>query len=230
MGRLLGVFGSLFVYLCVGTVISLAIIAGYASTHGFLDKDKLERMADVARGIEIAAAPVEPAKKPIESVDQPSFDDIERSRGIRARNLELREQSVQSGLDRIRFEQHKLTDEEDRYELLKKNFSDKILSEEKSKVMKEGQDRIRLIWENMKPKQAKDQIMQMIEAGEMNQAVAILSVVATAKQAKIIAEFKTEEEVKNLVEILRLIREGVPDVLPIDQAREELKQFNPKNR
>ncbi|HEV2969620.1 MAG TPA: hypothetical protein VGY55_06495 [Pirellulales bacterium] len=228
MGRLLGTFGSLFAYVCIGTVIALAIILGYATTHGYLDKDKLLRIADVARGIEVVAAPVEQSKKQVEAADQPSFDDIERRRGIKARNLELREQSIESGLERIRFEQKKLDDEESRYKLLRDNFNAKVLDVDKEKAVQEGRDKIRLIWESMKPRQAKEQIVQMIDAGEMNEVVSILSAVATTKQAKIIAEFKTDEDVKKLDEILRLIRQGVPDVLPIDQAREQLKQFNPK--
>lgn len=229
MGRLLGVLSTLFVFLCVGTVIALAIIMGYAATHGYLDKEKLLRIADVARGIEIAAPPLEQANKQAESPDQPSFDDIERHRGIKARNLELREAAVQNGMDRIRFEQKKLEDQVSRYDLLRKAFNDKVLDVDKAKAIKEGQDKIRSIWENMKPKQVKDQILQMIDGGEMTEVVSILSSVATNKQSKIIAEFKTDDEIKKLDEILRLIRHGVPDVLPIDDARERLKQFGPKS-
>jgi hypothetical protein len=229
MGRLLGILSTLFVFLCVGTVIALAIIMGYAATHGYLDKEKLLRIADVARGIEFAAPPLEQANKQAESPDQPSFDDIERHRGIKARNLELREAAVQNGMDRIRFEQKKLEDQVSRYDLLRKAFNDKVLDVDKAKAIKEGQDKIRSIWENMKPKQVKDQILQMIDGGEMTEVVSILSSVATNKQSKIIAEFKTDDEIKKLDEILRLIRHGVPDVLPIDDARERLKQFGPKS-
>lgn len=229
MGRLLGILSTLFVFLCVGTVIALAIVMGYAATHGYLDKEKLLRIADVARGIEIAAPPLEQANKQAESPDQPSFDDIERHRGIKARNLELREAAVQNGMDRIRFEQKKLEDQVSRYDLLRKAFNDKVLDVDKAKAIKEGQDKIRSIWENMKPKQVKDQILQMIDGGEMTEVVSILSSVATNKQSKIIAEFKTDDEIKKLDEILRLIRHGVPDVLPIDDARERLKQFGPKS-
>jgi hypothetical protein len=229
MGRLLGILSTLFVFLCVGTVIALAIVMGYAATHGYLDKEKLLRIADVARGIEIAAPPLEQANKQAESPDQPSFDDIERHRGIKARNLELREAAVQNGMDRIRFEQKKLEDQVSRYDLLRKAFNDKVLDVDKAKAIKEGQDKIRSIWENMKPKQVKDQILQMIDGGEMTEVVSILSSVATNKQSKIIAEFKTDDEIKKLDEILRLIRHGVPDVLPIDDARDRLKQFGPKS-
>jgi hypothetical protein len=232
MKRLLGMLGSLLVYLSVGTVIAAAIIVGYAATHGYLDKEKLAKMADVARGIEPAAAPAAAlATKQAEAPEQPSFDDIERIRGIKARNLELREQAVKSEFDRIEFEKKLITKKYDQYERLKDNFDEKFLNNKKNETVKEGREKIRLIWENMKPRQVKDEILKMLDdPSETNEAVTILSSVAASKQAKIIAEFKTDDEVKKLDEILRMIRQGVPEVLPIDRAREELKQFDPKNQ
>jgi hypothetical protein len=230
MGRLIGIVASLFVYLCVGTVIAAAIIGGYAATRGYLTSEKLTRMADVARGIEAPAAPVQQATKDVEPADQPSFDEIERRRGIKARNLELRELAIEDGMKRIYFEQKKLNESYDRYKLLRDSFNQAVLDVDKNKAIKEGQDKIRQIWENMKPKQVKDQILQMIDDGEMNEVVSILSSVNTNKQAKIITEFKTDDETKKLDEILRLIRHGAPDVLPIDEAREKLNQFAPKKQ
>jgi hypothetical protein len=231
MKRFLAMFGSLFVYLSVGTVIAAAIIVGYAATHGFLDKEKLARMADVARGIEPVAAPAAVAKKQVESAEQPSFDDIERIRGIKARNLELRESAFKNEFDRIEFEKKLITKKYEQYERLKENFDEKFLSNKKNETVKEGREKIRLIWENMKPKQVKEEIMKMLDdPAETQEAVLILSSVAPNKQAKIIAEFKADDELKKLDEILRMIRQGVPDVLPIDKAREELKQFDPKNQ
>ena len=155
------------------------------------------------------------------------YDDVERSRGVKARDLEFREQSVDSGLERIRFEQRKLTDERDRYALLKTSF-EKVLNDRRNNAIIAGRENMRLIWENIKPKQAKEQILQMIDEGQQNEVVAIMATISITKRAKIIGEFKTEDESKKLEEILRLVREGVPDVLPIDQTREELKKFNPK--
>ena len=132
-------------------------------------------------------------------------------------------------MDRVRFEQRKLTDERGEYDRLKKGFEE-FLTDKKNKVVLAGRENIQLIWENIKPKQAKEEILQMIESGEQNEVVAIMSGISIAKRARIIGEFKTEEESKKLAEILRLIRQGVPDVLSIDQTRDELKKFNPQQK
>ena len=170
---------------------------GYAATHGYLDKEKLLRIADVARGIEIAAAPVEQTKQAGRSrPTNPRSTTSSAIEELKPETLELREAALQSGMERIRFEQKKLEDEEGRYSLLRKAFNEKVLDVDKAKAIKEGQDKIRSIWENMKPKQVKDQILQMIDGGEMTEVVSILSSVATNKQSKIIAEFKTDDEIE----------------------------------
>lgn len=227
MGRLLAAGGAVLAYLCVATVLTAGIVGGYLWSHGLLDKEKVARMVAVARGIDNAPAAVEQAAKAPQAAEQPSIEDVERQRAITTRQLELREQAIESGLDRVRFEQRKLTDERADYDRLKQGFEE-VLSDKKNKAVIAGRENIQLIWENIKPKQAKEEILQMIDSGEENEVVAIMSAIAIGKRARIIGEFKTEEESKKLEEILRLIRKGVPDVLSIDQTREELKKFNPQ--
>ncbi len=68
-------------------------------------------------------------------------------------------------------------------------------------------------------------MLQMIAAGEQADVVAILSAMPIAKRAKIIGEFKTDDESKKLEEVLRLIREGVPEVKVINQTQQQFKQL-----
>jgi hypothetical protein len=229
MGRFLATGGALLAYLCVATVLAAGIVGGYLWTHGYLDKERLGRMVAVARGDEIAAPTVEQVAKSPQAAEQPSLDEIERQRAIQTRQLELREQAIDSGLDRVRFEQRKLTDERADYERLKTGFEE-VLTDKKNKAVVAGRENMQLILENVKPKQAKEEILQMIDSGEENEVVAIMSGISIAKRARIIGEFKTEEESKKLADILRLIRQGIPDVLSIDQTHEQLKKFNPQQK
>ncbi len=229
MGKLLGSLGSLLMYACVGTVIAGAIIGGYAATHGYLDKDKVQKILDVARGVEVAAAPTAKVDaKPTEPPEQPSFEDIERSRGIKARNLEMREQAVSTGLERTRFEQQQLTEQYDRIDGLEKSIKSTLnikLDKAKEKGLLDTQAMI----EAMPPKMAKERLLQMMDTNETNDVITLLSSMNSSKRAKIIAEMKTDEDGKKLDEILRLMRQGMPDILPINQARDEFNKFNPKN-
>jgi hypothetical protein len=50
MGRLISGLSALIVYLCVGTILTQLIIAGYAYSKGFVSQQKLSDMLAVARG------------------------------------------------------------------------------------------------------------------------------------------------------------------------------------
>ena len=61
-----------------------------------------------------------------------------------------------------------------------------------------------------KPKQAKEFLWAMLSRNEIKDVVSLISPMPDAKRAKIIAEFKTADEIKKIDEVLRLIREGEP--------------------
>ena len=86
----------------------------------------------------------------------------------------------------------------------------------------------------MQPKQAKDQLLRMLdEAGpeeleKVNRdVVTMLKSMPLDKRKKIVSEFKTDEEAEKLHEILKQIREGVPDLTLIHETREQLASFSP---
>ncbi len=224
MGRLLRIITAAIAYLCVATVITECLLAGYALSKGYLDKEKVTKMIAVAQGVDSSStdSPINDVIRAAEPSEQPSIEDIEKRRAIQTRNLELREQSLHTSVDQLKFEQQKLADEKQTYDRQKSAF-EKQLAELQTGVQATGRENIRLIWENIKPKQSKEQILQMIAAGEQADVVAILSAMPIAKRAKIIGEFKTEEEAKKLEDILRLIREGVPEAKVVDQAQQQLR-------
>jgi hypothetical protein len=229
MRRLLGMLTALFVYFCVGTVITTCLMVGYAMSKGYLSSEKIAKMVAVAKGTDaelaVSATLAADPEKTTEIPEQPSFDEIETKRAIHTRNLELREQSLSSGLARIRFEQTKLADEKQNYDRLKGDF-EKQLAELHTGSQATGRDNIRQIWESIRPKQAKEQMLQMIAAGEQNDVVAILNAMPVAKRAKIIGEFKTQEESTKLEDILRRIRQGEPEMKVLDTATDQVKQIS----
>jgi hypothetical protein len=229
MGRLISAGGALVVYLSVATVLTTAIVFGYLWTHGYLDGEKLNRIVEVVRGTDVVAPTVDQTVKTPQAGEQPSIEDLEWQRAIKSRQIELREQEVDRDIEGVRFEQRKLSDEKAQYVLLKEGF-EKLLAKKENQALQAGEDSMQLIWENIKPPQAKEQILQMIDANEQDEVVSILAKMDISKQARIISQFKTPEESKKLEEILRKIRQGVPDVITIDKAREKLKKFNPQQK
>lgn len=230
MVGLLGKLVAVIVYLCIGTVIAQGICIGYAWSKGYVSKPKLLQMAAVAQGENERQSDNRDSHEKELSSEQPSLQDIENARALRIRNLELREQAIQAGLDRVRYEQTKLADERDMYLRTRAAF-DAHLKNMKEGAIAKGRTDTRTILENIKPKQAKQQILQMIEAGEEEEVVAILSEMPVAKRAKIAGEFgKLDEDNEKLGKILRLIRQGVPEVSQIQDAQEELTAAQPNTK
>jgi hypothetical protein len=225
MGRLLAALASLLVYLCVGTVLAQLLGLAYAWRQGYVDREKLLEMAAVAHGLEPREPPPEQVKTE-QTSEQPSLEDIDERRAIRARDLELREQALLSGVQRLRDEERKLQADNESSTRVRTEFAAHVKSVAEGAIAK-GREDTRLIVENLRPKQAKQQLLEMIGAGEEDEAVALLAQMPPAKQAKICAEFKTPEESKQLDEILRLIRKGQPEAAEIEKTEAAFKELQP---
>ena len=207
MGRLLSGLGSLIAYLCVGTVIAVLIIIGYAVSKGFLDKEKLNDMLLIARGATLSSVADKAAAVPAQAVQMLSVEERDQRSTTFTRHLELREQAVQNALEQISSEREKLLKDRQTFDLLVAAFRKEKETVENSQEAK-GQEDARAILENIKPKLAKDLILKMIAADEKDEVVAILSGMPIGKQTKIVQEFKTDEEQRKLDDILRRVRQG----------------------
>jgi hypothetical protein len=213
MGRILSALGGLIAYFCVGTILALVIIAGYAASQGYLDKQKVADMLAVARGATLSSAAEKAADTKPKPAQMMSIEELDQRRTTMTRHLELREQSVQNALAQIASEREKLLKERQTFDMLVAAFR-KEKEDTESQELAKGQEDTRAILENLKPKQAKELILRMIAADEKEEVVAILSAMPISKQVKIIGEFKTEDEQKKIDDILRLLRQGNGDAPP----------------
>ena len=223
VGRILAGCGALLGYLCIATVLAQALGLAYLSSKGKLDEAMFLRIVAAASGIDQPQSGQKPPGEGDDDSRQVSLDDLARARAQRSRDLELREQSLTNDVAVVKSEYEKLIDEKDRYERIKAAFRAQ-LDELHEGVLANNRETARLILESIKPKQAKDQVLRMVKEGEMDDVVSILSLMPTTRRAKIIGEFKTEEEAATLAEILQLIREGVPEAKLIEDAQRQLDQ------
>jgi len=224
MGGMLARLMTLVAYLCIASLITEVAGAVYLRVSGKLDDARIDRILAAAQGLDSKETkPEQTTDEKPKDAEQPSYEDREQARELQARQLEMREQALKSGLDRIRFEQSKVAREKEIYDALQNAFSTQ-LDALRNRSVSSGRENVRMIWENIKPKQAKEQILQMLENQELNEVVAIFSAMPISKRAKIVSEFKTQDETEKLGEILRLIRAGVPEVNLIDKTRSQIKQ------
>jgi flagellar motility protein MotE (MotC chaperone) len=223
--RVLGMIGTMLVYACVGTVISQAIILAYLISAWKIDDQRWLSLIAAAQGIQ-PAPPEETQKKGAQeqTAEQPSLDQILDARAMKYRNLELREQELRSGLTQLQLDEKKLAAEKKSYKQLRDEFDTQLASMREGSAAT-GKEEVRSTLESLKPKQAKALVMEMINNKEIDDAVTLLSAMADAKRAKIFGEFKTDDEMEKLSEVLRRIREGLPAASVPENTRKQLEQM-----
>ena len=223
--RLLGAAGTMIVYACVGTIISQAVILAYLISTWKIDNQRWLSVIAAAQGIQPAGGAETQTKVAEEKVaEQPSLDQILETRSLKYRNLELREQELKNSLSQFQLEQTKLAEDKKSYKQLRDEFNAQLLSMREGSVAS-GKEEVRNTLENLKPKQAKALIQEMLNKKEIDDVVTLLSPMPDAKRAKIFGEFKTDEEMEQLSEVLRRIRVGSPTANVPENTRKQLEQL-----
>lgn len=219
IGRLLRAATALFVYFCVATVLSLALILGYLFASSRLDAEKLTQISAVLQGIDLARLAKQPGPDQVEkSEEQVSYEAVIAARAVKLRDIELRLVSLRQGLNRLEADRLALTDEKSRFDRDRTTF-DERLAELQESTTSEGENDVRSILETVKPKLAMELILKMVDAGEMRSVVNMLSQMPVTKQSKIVSEFRTPEETEKLQAILRQIQLGEPLASLIEETR-----------
>jgi hypothetical protein len=224
IGRLFATIWLLLACFCVATIASLGISAAYLWGTGRLDQARARRVLAMLRGSDLPAPATTTETK---AADPPeltvSLDDLAAARGLAMRNLELREQSLRQAVSQLEFERGRLAEEKGRFFREKTGFENRL--DERARDLETlSHENVRLILENMKPKQVKEQILLMLRQERMDEVVEFLAAMPIAKRAKIAGEFKSPEEAEKLSEILALMRDGVPEAGIIDAARERIEK------
>ena len=216
----------MLVYFCVATLIAQVILLGYLGFRWQLDRGKLVQILAIAQDIDLFALRDEAEGRRDEiPPEQVSSEEIIEARAVKFRNLELQEQALKNAQDQIRLGRNKLAAELKQYKQTNGQFAAELVALREGAV-REGRDEVRLMLQDMKAKQAKEQLVEMLEKGEMDEVVVLLVGMSGANRKKILGEFKTTEEAEKLGEILRIIRQGAPQSKLAEQAQEQLGQAN----
>lgn len=217
MGRLVGAVWGLFLYFCLATV--LALLIGFVALwmSGKLDQRKLAQMVAVAHGVDLFERPETDTYKP----DGTPIDAQIDQRGYQLRQMEFRAQSLFQETQALARLQSRVEAEQALATQVHKNFEEEI-KEWQTGNKAESLENARLLLENLKPKQAKDQLMIMIQNGEIDAVVRLMIAMPISKRAKIAGEFKTPEEEQELAKIVDLIREGQPEAGRVDDILDKL--------
>jgi len=225
--RLANVAFTALLYFSFATLIAEGIMAGYVWSNWQLDREKIARLVAVARGIELGEPQAPASPPPAEAApEQPSYEQAVEARAAKDKDLQLREQALASALAQFQSDQQKLAENEKRYKLDRAEFEAKLAAAAQN-ATSTGQEDVRRILQTVKPKQAKEFLQGMLGNKEMDEVVLLLSGMTDSKRAKILSEFKTADETKEIEEVLRMIRKGTPQAPLAQQTLEKLRPANP---
>jgi len=223
IGRLLDMAASLLVYALAATLVAEAIVAAYLWWAWGLDAQKLARMVAAAQGVEPAEAAggeTAPDEAPPEEV---SYQAVVDRRARLFRDLELRELALTNAIAQLAFERRQLAESEADLAGSVKRFQTELAAV-KEGAEAAGREVVRSTLQSLQPALAKQQLVEMLEADEMDEVVLLLAEMPASNRGKILAEFKTPEESQQLADILRQIREGAPQAPLAEQAGNRLDE------
>jgi hypothetical protein len=218
--------GRLFASTCVATLLAIFIGLVYLRAVGKLSNEKVFRLLAVAHGVDLRPITSGAGLDHVEPTsEQTSFEEIEKRRAVEARHAELKADFLEKDLEKLNRERQLLAQELAEVQQIRQQFQTQ-LNQLEELATGEGIETQRQIWSKLEPDRAKTQILDMIEAGESDTVVVILSDMPPQNQVKIISEFNPDDPKERVAaeEILRKIRQGLPKMAVVEKARAELKK------
>ena len=234
IGKLFRLLRTVFLYGCVATVLAQVILLGvFLARHGF-SREQVFDMLAIAYKIDLDAIAEENAGlAALPTSEQVSYEQVVEARLKANLDHDLRQQSLDMALRDLRGLQIEVLNKQERLDLQAAQFSEHLASLE-TQTEQESIRELSATLQAIQPRQAKEQLVLMLEDAilpeedSMLVVVAILKAMPLDKRKRILEEFKTEDEAITLAEILREIRLGEPDMSVIREAREQIDQYEPR--
>jgi hypothetical protein len=225
MKNIIKTVGVLALCVCVGTVLAQMLIAAVVLPRLKIDRQRIAQIVAIAQGADLAAKEDAKAAATPEG-EQASYQEIVESRAVKYRNLELREQQLRNDLVQVQTEEGKLADEAKTYKQIRDSFNAQLKDVRETSTAAGMDDVLRTLI-SIKPEQAKEVLLDMLDKKEIDAVVVFMKQMPDKKRANIIGEFTSEEEKQKLSEVLRRLREGLPEIKAVDKAQAKLEAKSP---
>jgi hypothetical protein len=234
--KIVELLGTIFSYFCVGTVLAIGALVLMLGLKGALTGERFQNMMAAVYGISIPAPAAATTTSTVATTEElPSFEQLLERRTLASLHLDLRESALDKSLADLRNIETQVRDERKRLDQWKESFDNRLSALQTNNTDVALQELQRTL-ESLQPKQAKEQILKMLDRTAtktdkpMGDVVTILKAMPLDKRKKILAEFKSAEDAEKLSEILEQVRLGVPDSELLRDSRQQLQQQLNRNR
>lgn len=198
IGKLLGFSLKSYAVLSTTLVLSQLVLLVTLWGKGFLDGQKIERLKAVYTDVDYQAIRIGLIEKDIQKKQDPD-------RLAETETIKTRQDSIDRMANRVALSEVQLREEGRRFELLEEAFTNEVVSLEKQ-IMASTRGQLMNTLKNMDSQQVKDSLVGIVRNGGLEDVLQVLRQMSNTEQAKIFAEFQTDEEKQLLNEILRSIR------------------------
>lgn len=216
-------------YFCVATVLAQAVVVGMLWWKGAFSDDRAVAMFAALHGIHPESPGASAAASRDDAKEQPSLEEISRKRMLAGLDLSLRESALDKSLVDLRMLEAQIVTENERLKQWQEGMDQRIARAENT-VLESSLRELQQTLEAISPKQAKEQILKILETtpdGDdtraMNDVVRILKAMPLDKRKKILGEFKSVPESEKLAEILREIRLSPVEMDMLRDSRNQLE-------
>ena len=210
----------LFIAFCVATVLAQGIILALAGARGNLTRETTLKAIALLNGVDISGDRLQKMLTDAAEKPNPTYEDVEAERARQNKNIDMRERSIETAKEQISEMLSEFREERADFDRRKDEFYS-LLDTTEQNLLNESLKEVQRTLESLSPEQAKDQLKKFLEAGQMEDVVAIVKGMPLDKRKKILGEFIGEEEIDQLNEILTTLRQGEPKASLIQKARSQ---------
>lgn len=228
MGKILDLLLGLIAYVCVATVITLALVIGYLWNNDQLNNDKLFRLMAVMQDVDLQkmAAVDKKADKEVPPAEQ-SLNQVLHHQQVLDRNYEVKQLALQRGKQEYDASYQQLVEQTARYDRIAQDWQSR-LKQEQELATQQNIAKVVSQLEQVSPDVGKQQLMLWIDEKKMDDAILLMSRMSENKLAKILKTFESEEELKQLHEIHERILTSGNENSKLEKALGELNALGSK--
>jgi ATP-dependent Lon protease len=229
MGKIIDLLLGLIAYLCVATVITLALIFAYLWHNDQLNGEKVFRIMALLQDVDLQQISASQQKKPGENVppEEPSLNQVMHQQQVQDRNFEVKLLALKRGKQDYDTSLHELNEKIDRYDRMVQDIQTRLNKQQEAMTTQNVAKVVGQL-EQVKPDVAKDSLMKFIEEDRMDDAILLMSKMSESKLKNILKTFQTPQELSKLHEIHRRIMTGGPEAANLKKAINELKSLDEK--
>lgn len=235
--KIVRLLGMGLLYFCVATMLAQAVVVGMLWWKGAFSDDRVVAMFAALHGIhpdtpgDTAAAAT---LKGGHDHEQPSLEEISKQRLLASLDLNLRESTLDKALLQLRALEQQVATENERLKQWQEGMDQRIARAENT-VLESSLQELQQTLMVISPKQAKEQILKMLQTSTdgsdvraMNDVVRMLKAMPLDKRKKILGEFKSAPESEKLADILREIRLSPVEMDLLRDSRNRLDEVGTK--